>query len=220
MKASQPPRLATWLLTRLGAGTLDVESLQGDLIEQYRLGFSRWWYWRQVLIGIVVGSVQAIGARKLLAVRAVATGWVVLVLVFGVLGDLVAEALAKQVWNWTREVGYGSQTWWPFQLSAAFVSYSGFAFSAWAVARLHRNHTVPMLLAYLASVSTALVASAAIISWLGAGVPVPHSLFYLVSVTLPYQWRSGFVLVPVIILLSGLCGSRRPKAAPSLPVLS
>ena len=52
-------------------------------------------------------------------------------------------------------LGYGSGIWWPFQICAALVSYTGFALSAWVVARLHRGNPA-MLLAYVASVVTAL----------------------------------------------------------------
>jgi hypothetical protein len=43
-------------------------------------------------------------------------------------------------------------------------------------------------------------------------VPVPHPLFYFVSVTLAYQWRTGFLLVPLLMLLAGAGaqGTRRP----------
>jgi hypothetical protein len=37
-------------------------------------------------------------------------------------------------------------------------------------------------------------------------VPVPHPLFYLVSMTLPYHWRTGFLFVPLLLLLSGSAG--------------
>ena len=45
MKASEPPRVATWLLERL-APRLKRESLLGDLIERYHHGRSAAWYWR------------------------------------------------------------------------------------------------------------------------------------------------------------------------------
>jgi hypothetical protein len=62
-----------------------------------------------------------------------------------------------------------------------------------------------MLFMYAASVFTVLLAAAATISWLGPGpVWVPHTLFYIVSVTLPYQWRSGFVFVPILFILVGV----------------
>jgi hypothetical protein len=57
MKTSQPPILATRLLERLAPGP-HGDALAGDLIEQYREGRSTAWYWRQVLLGIVVCLVK------------------------------------------------------------------------------------------------------------------------------------------------------------------
>ncbi len=54
MKTSQPPILATRLLERLASGP-HGDALAGDLIEQYRQGRSAAWYWRQVLLAVVVG---------------------------------------------------------------------------------------------------------------------------------------------------------------------
>ncbi len=57
MKASQPPILATRLLEMLASGP-HGDALAGDLIEQYRQGRSAAWYWRQVLLAILVGLVK------------------------------------------------------------------------------------------------------------------------------------------------------------------
>ena len=54
MKTSQPPILATRLLERLASGP-HGDAILGDLIEQYRQGRSAAWYWRQVLLAILVG---------------------------------------------------------------------------------------------------------------------------------------------------------------------
>jgi hypothetical protein len=43
---SEPPKLATALPRRIVA---NQPALVGDLLEQFRLGRSRWWYWQQVL---------------------------------------------------------------------------------------------------------------------------------------------------------------------------
>ena len=53
MKAAHPPTLATKLLGWLVSGP-HGDALAGDLIEQYRQGRSGVWYWRQVLLAIVV----------------------------------------------------------------------------------------------------------------------------------------------------------------------
>jgi hypothetical protein len=59
MSASQPPRLASWLLHHL-ASSPRRESLAGDLIERYRQGRSASWYWRQVLAAILAGVMRDI----------------------------------------------------------------------------------------------------------------------------------------------------------------
>ena len=62
----------------------------------------------------------------------------------------------------------------------------------------------------------ALIASAVTIEVLSRlwdnRVPVPHPLFFIVSVALPFQWRSGVLLAPTVILLAGLL-STRPRLA-------
>ena len=59
MSASQPPRLASWLLHHL-ASSPQRESLAGDLIERYHQGQSPTWYWRQVLAAILAGVIRDI----------------------------------------------------------------------------------------------------------------------------------------------------------------
>jgi hypothetical protein len=59
MSASQPPRLASWLLHHL-ASSPQRESLAGDLIERYQQGQSATWYWRQVLAAILAGVIRDI----------------------------------------------------------------------------------------------------------------------------------------------------------------
>jgi hypothetical protein len=66
MMHRHPPRVATWLLQRLGAGR-HSESLEGDLIEQYAQGRSRLWYWRQVAMAIVLARARAFRARPWIA---------------------------------------------------------------------------------------------------------------------------------------------------------
>jgi hypothetical protein len=59
MSASQPPRLASWLLQHL-VSSPQRESLAGDLIERYHQGRSATWYWRQVLAAILAGVIRDI----------------------------------------------------------------------------------------------------------------------------------------------------------------
>ena len=48
------PRLAVWWL-RQACPAKDSEALTGDLIERFREGKTRGWFWRQVLIAFAVG---------------------------------------------------------------------------------------------------------------------------------------------------------------------
>jgi hypothetical protein len=205
----RPPTVATAILLRLGP---DDECIIGDLMEDYAGGRSRCWYWRQVLSAVVLGTIRQMRARPARAVFATAIGWTTLLLAFTVLGDRTAEGIAGLFWNWDRSSAYaGTLPWWPFHLSAAFVSYAGFAVSAWAVSRVARPFAASMVLTYAASVTIALAGSALLLEVLiqqNGRVAVPHPLFYFVSVTLPYRWRSGLVLVPLVIVVCGMAGRR------------
>lgn len=63
-----PPVVATWLLKRFGAGRYS-ESMAGDLIEQYGQGRSRAWYWRQVVLAILVARAGALHKRPWIAAK-------------------------------------------------------------------------------------------------------------------------------------------------------
>ena len=49
---TNPPRSAIWFLRHACPG--DNEALEGDLIERFREGQTRSWFWRQVLIAVAV----------------------------------------------------------------------------------------------------------------------------------------------------------------------
>ena len=202
----QSPVVARWLLGRFASCT--PAALQGDIEEEFQSGRSSAWYWRQVVGAIVAGSFMAARVHPLLALRAIATGWIVLLLFFFACGDVMAETLARYAWNWKRSDGYGYGVWWPFHIAGFVVSYLGFGLSALAIARIHAAHAMPMVLAYLVSVVSVLAASAAMIEWINGPIGAPHTLYFLVSVVLPFMWRSGFVLVPLVIFFTGLFSCR------------
>jgi hypothetical protein len=208
----KPPAWATRLLA---AFYTQDESFVGDLLEEYESGRSRVWYWRQVLSAVWLASLRQISAHPVRMLATVAAGWATLLLLFLALGDRSADALAGWLLEWDRQTAYATNVWWPFHIAAVLVSYSGFALSALAVVRVHRQHGAAMLVAYTVSVMIVLAASAVLIEVLtrrNGGVPVPHALFYIVSVTLPYHWRSGLLLAPAIVLLVGLLSNRSPDS--------
>lgn len=59
MTNRKPPSLAVWLL-RKWASPYQRESLVGDLLEMYRAGRSRTWYWRQVLVALIHARLRAV----------------------------------------------------------------------------------------------------------------------------------------------------------------
>ena len=210
------PAVATGLLLRLGP---QDESFIGDLVEEYGGGRSRVWYWRQVLSAVLLTSIRQVGAHPARTLAAVATGWATSLLIFFFLGDATADGLAGWFWNWDRQIAYQTDVWWPFWITASFVSYTGFGLSALVVVRLQRRRAGPLLIAYAVSMLLVLIASAVFIEVLiqrKGGVPVPHTLFYVISVALPYHWRSGLLLARVTILAVGLIACPRFRVeAPS-----
>jgi hypothetical protein len=70
-----------------------------------------------------------------------------------------------------------------------------------------------LLMAYAASMLLGLIASSLLVEVLtrrNEAVPVPQTLFYVVSVALPYYWRVGVLLAPMTILIAGLSACPRP----------
>jgi hypothetical protein len=64
---------------------------------------------------------------------------------------------------------------------------------------------------YTATVKVGLAVSATLTTMTEGPMPLPHVLFPLVSVTLPYQWRSGLVLAPAVMLLAGMVALPRSR---------
>lgn len=205
----KPPAFATSLLVRLGPPD---DSFVGDLVEDWRAGRSRAWYWRQVSSAIVLTAVRQAGGQPLRTLLAVAAGWGTSLLVFGLLGDRIAGGAAGLLWGWDRQTAYATGEWWPFWITSTALSYVVFGLSAVVVVRLQRRHAAASLVAYAASMFVVLAASAIAIEVLGrlwGRVPVPHTLFYVVSVALPFYWRSGLVLAPLMVLAAGCAAAPR-----------
>jgi sec-independent protein translocase protein TatC len=63
-----PPRLAMWLLERLGPTS---GPLAGDLVEEHRRGRSAGWYWRQVVVAIYVAQFRHLRSLGILSLSMV-----------------------------------------------------------------------------------------------------------------------------------------------------
>jgi hypothetical protein len=59
MTRTSPPKLAIYLLNRFGS-PYRLDSLAGDLIEQFRSGRSKRWFWRQILSAILAARMRTI----------------------------------------------------------------------------------------------------------------------------------------------------------------
>src|SRR5436190_23901141 len=108
MKLTGPPRMATWILKQFGVNA----ALVGDLAEEFRGQRSATWYWRQVVVAVLVATANDVTAHKVAALRDIAIGWTVLLLIFAFFGDRVANGLAYQIWGWARAIGYGPTFIW------------------------------------------------------------------------------------------------------------
>lgn len=202
MRVLKPPTTATWLLNKFGYGN---HALAGDLSEEYSQGRSVAWYWRQVLVAIVVGSSKEVRAYKLLALRAIAVGWAA--------NYLILHFAEVPFWRFCNRVflehGLKPGPWWlHFYLYPVWLIDCIFAAAGgWIVGRSHRWHREPMVLAYLLTVQL----------WF-----VPE--FFRLTVDalgdrrfLPYllTWCVKFIFTTVGILLGGLWDAPREEAIPS-----
>jgi len=57
----EPPRMAVWLLKQF-ASPYQRESLVADLLEMYRAGRSRRWYWRQVVTALILARARGLSS--------------------------------------------------------------------------------------------------------------------------------------------------------------
>jgi hypothetical protein len=187
------PRRANDLLHAFGVDPAVI----GDLEEALRTGRSRTWYWRQVIGIVFFGSMRQLVAAPMYAMRGLMLGWLTLLLTFALVDLPVVARL--------RIDAYVTGQWMPWWAAAFCVSYAGFALSAWAVTRLHRRSPGPLLILHIAVVVFTMAVGEAVREIREpATLWVPHVLFPLVSVAAPYQWRSGFVLVPAVMWLTGM----------------
>ncbi len=92
MIARNPPKLAHFLLKHLARGRY-LESLQGDLMEEWQTGRSAFWYWRQVGIAIALTGSQALREFAFPVAVAVAV-------LFGV--SAATQAPTHSVIGWAR----------------------------------------------------------------------------------------------------------------------
>jgi hypothetical protein len=192
--------IAIWLLERLG---LDV-ALTGDLLEECARGRSVIWYWRQVLVAIWAGTWGAIFDHKLLALRAVATG---------------CALNGAWLFLWLKFLHIGLPGMPRFSLEAvASLSIILFteAVTGWVVARTHRAHAIPMVLAF---------AIWLVLCYFGGSYSQAQRLFVNSIDQARFRPYLAWYLTPISIevaglLLGGMVGAGHKKNAPRNGVMA
>ena len=189
-----PPKLALTLLKLLAPGQ---DALAGDLVEQWRVGKSALWVWRQVLAAIVSANWHEWNTVRMGAVKAVALGWAAMLAFFFIAGDFLAHSADQTVPRLLSYLGANrAGILWLETLRYVPPTVIGCVLSGWLVGR-------PVLF-YAASVFFALFAGVTAIAWYAAPVAVPHTFFYVIVLALPYWWWSGLLIVPLLIVIGGL----------------
>lgn len=97
MTSRRPPLLATWMLRRLIVGP-HSEALQGDLLEGWRGGRSKAWYWRQVLIAI--SPVARISVNPSIRLWATVAVLAIVVLAYLLIITLAVVLANHEKWWW------------------------------------------------------------------------------------------------------------------------
>jgi hypothetical protein len=149
MKHGDAPVVATWLLDRLTSGPAR-DALAGDLIEQYRQGRSRAWYWWQVLVAIVVATIREVRLHWIIAIRALVIGWGVLI----GLAAFIAPHVVAPAFRFLNNRGLMMSQWrvhYYWDLMWAIDCAEGLI-AGWIVGRAHRRHQAPTVLVCAASV--------------------------------------------------------------------
>lgn len=141
----RPPALASWLLARL----VSDDAIAGDLLEQYRSGRSRRWYWQQVVIAIVTGVRGDVRAHKVMVLRGLVIGWMLYVLFsYPVIwfGREVNDAIARVLPSSALSRFFGTM------LPSDLLAWVACAATGWIVARLHPGQSAAVVFVYAASV--------------------------------------------------------------------
>ena len=181
MKPADPPALATALLgllipPRTSAGLI------GDLIEEYRNGRSRTWYWQQTIVALMRSALREGRAHKLQASSAIVLGY----LCGASLCYFTTSATGKFVGPYTVVGAY------LLFLPLAFISA---ATSGWI---LSRTHSRPMVLIFAVFCVIASVVAFAVYALFPVDrMPLPMTVVVLAV---------DFIIAPIGVLAGGLVG--------------
>ncbi len=133
------PVFATWLLERFGVKRQN-EALIGDLAEEYQAGKSWAWYWWQTLFAIAVAVLRDVREHKLLALRAVAMGWILWRAFPLIVSRVESVYLYPRSLHWSAEAILA-------YISALLVwRFIRWVLIGWLVGRAHRAQAASMVM--------------------------------------------------------------------------
>ena len=209
MSAVPPPRLASCLLRRLVGGPTR-ESLIGDIDQQFARGRTSSWYWRQVLLAILVDVARGFRHHKPLAIRSVILTLAVVIAWVECTWMLYLWVDDKWVNAWANRSAILFEFWVPFGGGLCLVWCVGSAISGWMNARLSDNNRATLI-------TCGMLAEVPLSLWWTRHVWLFGEFTTRVSPRLwvpNYLW-AAFVLLgmPTSILLGGLWGARDASLA-------
>ena len=133
MSATDPPKLATFLMERLaGCGP----NLLGDLQEEYFAGRSRWWDWREALHVVAWSLVVGVRNQPIRFLRAIAA--------FVIANNLAGLAVGALALELVRDTpGWFYSRYQVYTLVWIALSFPIVATATWSMAKLHAEVRVP-----------------------------------------------------------------------------
>jgi hypothetical protein len=206
MSSRTAPRIAIWLLERLG-GRSRFEPLIGDLVEQFEQGRTRLWFWRQALGTVAIDLSRTLRFHACSFVAAVGAGcasiWLCHVAYAYAFQPLSENLPAVSRHPWTaqavlRVVG--------MEICGLLADALIFG-TAWAVTRIHRAHPRAALSVLATAVSARYLPGLARLAIPAATDPrltAPLVSLHL-HLMMPVVWQA------LCILAAGLWVVRKPR---------
>jgi hypothetical protein len=164
MRPSRPPVIAAWILQRFGP-LPETDAIAGDLLEHYQHGRSRMWFWREVLLTILMGTWSEVRQHSLGLIAAIALAWGVSVVWHQFLTAPEYSLIVRFILG-GAQARLDQMTWVGLLLEAPCALTMG-----WTVARLAPRHRIP---AVLGVAGTGLLVSAWAV-WMNAQAAWPES---------------------------------------------
>ena len=109
MSETKPPRFPNWLLEHLAISGR-AEALVGDLLEEFRAGRSKSWYWRQAFSAIAIGCFREVAAH-------------LNVLVFAAIWSMLTPGWLLSIAKLERDYRLSDRIWqmaWPWSTISEF----------------------------------------------------------------------------------------------------